>query len=115
MSAVLRVSGLNVGVCLANTTIQPYRLENGTAHFLVSDCEFDDVPSQLQDALDFLNDHAAEISLLMLTPNSAATLDFAREVRGEGFQYLAFPAVLVQRAGALGMGLEISLYPVQTP
>ncbi|MDR2328370.1 MAG: hypothetical protein LBE58_02100 [Comamonas sp.] len=115
MSAVLRVSALNVDVCLASTSIQPYRLENGTAHFLVSDCDFDDVPGQLQDALAFLSDHAAEISQLMLNPNSAATLDFAREVRGEGFQYLAFPAVLVQRAGALGLGLEISLYPVQTP
>ncbi len=115
MSAVLRVSALNVDVCLASTSIQPYRLENGTAHFLVSDCDFDDVPGQLQDALAFLSDHAADIRWMMQTPESAATLDFAREAREEGFQYLAFPAVLVQRAGALGMGLEISLYPVQAP
>nr|WP_312990374.1 hypothetical protein [Comamonas koreensis] len=115
MSAVLRVSGLNVQVCLANTTIQPYRLENGTAHFLVSDCDFDDVSGQLRDALAFLSNHAADIRLMMQTPESTATLDFAREAREEGFQYLAFPAVLVQCAGALGMGLEISLYPVQTP
>ncbi len=114
MSAVLRVSGLNVDVCLANTTIQPYRLENGTAHFLVSDCEFDDVPGQLQDALAFLSDHAADISWMMQMPESTATLDFAREAREEGFQYLAFPAMLVQRAGALGLGLEISLYPTQS-
>lgn len=115
MSAVLRISSSNVEVGLANTTIQPYRLESGTAHFLVSDCDFDDVSGQLQNALDFLSNHAAEIRLLMQTSGSAATLDFAREAREEGFQYLAFPAVLVQRAGALGMGLEISLYPVQVP
>jgi len=50
----------------------------------------------------------------MQTRESAATLDFARETREEGFQYLAFPALLVQRAGALGIGLEISLCPAQS-
>ncbi len=81
---------------------------------MVSDCEFDDVPGQLQDALAFLSDHAADIRRMMQTRESAATLDFARETREEGFQYLAFPALLVQRAGALGIGLEISLCPAQT-
>lgn len=102
MSAVLRVSGLNVEVCLANTTIQPYRLENGTAHFLVSDCDFGDASGQLRDALAFLSNHAADIRLMMQTPESTATLDFAREAREEGFSTWLFLRCWCSAPGSWG-------------
>lgn len=113
MSCVLRVSGPSLGVCLASVSIKPFRMESDAAHFMVSQCGFDDFPGQIQDALAFLSTHTGDIALLMQSSGSIATLDFAIEVRGEGFQFLAFPAALVQPAGAMGIGLEISLYPAQ--
>ena len=81
----------------------------------VSDASWSDLATQVKDASRFLDRHAHTIRAL----RSGGTvvdmrLDFSIDLRiGEGvaaqFEYL--PAELVEKAGALGLGLEISIYP----
>jgi hypothetical protein len=49
----------------------------------------------------------------MGSSEAAGVLDFAVEFRDEGFQFRTFPPALVRQAGAMGLGLELSLYPEQ--
>jgi hypothetical protein len=99
---------------LAGVALKAYRIENGCAHFSVSQCDFDDFPGQLRDALAFLSANAADVTLLMGTAEAAGVLDFAVECRDEGFQFRTFPSTLVRQSGAMGLGLELSLYPAQS-
>jgi len=96
---------------VSRTFVKPYRLENDTAHFTVSEAEFIDFAGQLNDALSFLQTNAADVRLLMSQPNASGVLDFAIEYRAETFQSNAFPSALVQSAGVLGLALELSHYP----
>jgi hypothetical protein len=114
MSCVLRVTSPKLNEHLALVSVAPYRNEKGCAHFSVSACGFDDFPGQLRDALAFLAANAADVAALMRAIGSSGVLDFAVEVRGEGFQFRAFPPTLVQQAAALGLGLELSLYPAES-
>jgi hypothetical protein len=113
MSCVLRLTSPTLSVQLASVSLKPYRVEKGCAHFSVSQCEFDDFPSQLSDAGVFLSANAADLTLLMGSSEAAGVLDFAVEFRDEGFQFRTFPPALVRQAGAMGLGLELSLYPEQ--
>ena len=110
MSCILRISASDIESPLAAVRIQPYRLDRGTAHFKVSDRDFEDLPGQVQDALEFLNQYAQDLRLVMAS-GAKGTLDFAVHIPAEGFTTRSFPASLVEAAASLGLGLDISAYP----
>jgi hypothetical protein len=114
MNCVLRFASPMLNERLAGVSLKPYRIENGCAHFSVSQCDFDDFSGQLRDALAFLSVNATDITLLMHSAEASGVLDFAVEFRYEGFQFRAFPPALVRQAGAMDLGLELSLYPAQS-
>lgn len=111
MSCVFRVSALNLEVVLANVSIKPYRLENRTAHFNVSDAEFEDLARQTRDAIAFLRDNSADLTVIMSAQEASGGLDFAVDVRAEGFQFKTFDRALIRLAGELGLDITMSLYP----
>lgn len=115
MSCVLRFTSPKLSEQLAGVSLRPYRIEKGCAHFSVSQCDFDDFPGQLRDALAFMSANEADVTLLMGSAEATGVLDFAVEFRDEGFQFQTFPPTLVRQAGAMGLGLELSLYPEQLP
>jgi hypothetical protein len=111
MSCVLRVSAADLEARLEAVTVRPYRVEQGTAHFLVSDSSFDDFPGQVDDALEFLRKYSREFRSLLAAGGAVATLDFAVEYWEPGFFTRSFPAALVAAAADAGLGLDLSAYP----
>lgn len=112
MSCVLRVSGPGVKASLAKISLKPYRVEDGAAHFEVSDADFSDFKAQVKDAIDFLQSQMTDVKLMMSEPDASGVLDFAIEWRDVSVQFDSFPAALVREAGSLGLALELSHYPV---
>jgi hypothetical protein len=107
MSCVLRISvtdPLTYG-------LQPYRIENGTAHIRVSDAGFDDVKTQISDAVAFLQSNQEQLRNAMGQLDARGVLDFAVEWRDVAIQSDAFSADLVREAGLLGLALEFTHYP----
>ena len=90
--------------------VQPYRRAHGTAYFKVSDCEFDDLPGQVEDALEFLKLNAEDLRTMMES-GAKGSFDFAVHIPDQGFVTRSFPAPLVGAAGELGLGLDLSVYP----
>jgi len=112
MSCVFRVSGPGVNASLSKISLEPYRLEDGVAHFDVSDADFSDFKAQVKDAIAYLQIHMADVKLMMSEPDASGVLDFAIEWRDVSVQFDSFPAALVCEAGSLGLALELSHYPV---
>jgi hypothetical protein len=112
MSCVLRISAAQLAERLPLTAVKPYRVENGTAHFDVSGRDFDDLPGQVNDAIAFLRSNATDLKLLLSAVGAEGVLDFAVEASADTFQFAAFSASLVREASGLGLGLELSYYPL---
>jgi len=110
MSCILRVSAPDIERRLAAVRLQPYRLERGTAHFMVSGCEFEDLPGQVTDALEFLRQNARDLQAI-LASGAEGTMDFAVHIPSQGFATRSFPASLVAAVAAVGLGLDLSAYP----
>ena len=93
----------------------PYREDSGVS-VTVSDALWSDLKAQVNDACAFLDRHAETIRKLSATGTvEDMRLDFPVHLRiynefSAQFEFL--PAQLVQKAGALGLGLEISIYPI---
>jgi hypothetical protein len=71
---------------------------------------------QVADAIGFLEEHEQDIAKLRMAPGvDDMRLDFQVDLRIDRDKVMAqfdyFPPKLVSRAGALGLGLEISIYP----
>lgn len=111
MSCVLRISWPGAEASLPKISLEPYRVEDGVAHFDVSDADFSDFKAQVGDAIAFLQSHRADVKLLMSKPSASGVLDFAIEWRDVFAQFDTFPAALVREAGSLGLALELSHYP----
>jgi hypothetical protein len=111
MSCVLRVSGPTVDAALSRISLEPYRVEEGTAHFDVSKAGFAEFAAQLHDAIAFLHDHTADLELMMGEPGMSGVLDFGIESRDDAAQFDRFPAELVRKAASFGLALELSRYP----
>lgn len=111
MACVLRVSAPTLPNVLKRISLTPYRVENGTAHFSVSDADSDDLRGQVQDALRFLTAHRAPLSALMATPHASGELDFATEYEPGAFLSRTVPASLTRLVGELGLDITISGYP----
>lgn len=114
MSCVLRVFTPDIEVVLERLSISPFRVEDGVAHFDVSDAPFNDFNAQIDDAIAFLRTRRTEVIQLMSTKSASGELDFAIEWRDVLCQFDTFPSALVGLAGALGLGLTLSHYPVAT-
>jgi hypothetical protein len=110
MSCVLRLSAPDIEGRVSTVSIRPYRLESGTAHFQVSQCDFEDFPGQVDDALSYLKQNARDLERL-LKAGAEGSLDFAVQSPVQGFATRSFPAALVSLAGALGIALDFSVYP----
>lgn len=107
MSCVLRISVVDP----VAFGLVPYLFERGTAHCQVSDAGFDDVRSQVRDAVAFLRSNQKLLQQAMGHPGASGILDFAVEWRDVAVQCDAFPADLVREAGLLGLALAFSYYP----
>jgi hypothetical protein len=75
-----------------------------------------DLSSQVADAIRFLEQHENALTKLRSAPGvDDMRLDFPVDLRIDRVKVMAqfdcFPPELVSRAGALGLGLEISIYP----
>ena len=82
----------------------------------VSSAAFDDLPAQIRDADRFLTAFEDELRQLVAShPIDTIRLDFAHSCRlsqqtAAQFDYL--PPALLLKAGALNIGIELSLYPI---
>lgn len=82
----------------------------------VSDREWDDLPGQIQDAVDFLRRFRVELEWLVAFAGvEEVWLDFPCHVK-IGVQDIVvqgefFPPVLLREVGSLGIGVALSLYP----
>ena len=95
---------------------KPEGPKNRTSGFTVdvNDGPWNDLQRQIADACAFLDSHAAEIQRLRAWPGvQDVRLDFPVESRismSVLAQFEFFPPAIVERAGRLGLGLEISIY-----
>lgn len=88
------------------------RKESGL-YIVVSDADMRDLPAQVADAIAFLSEYSDEIRRLVDFPGvEGVELDFGIERRDTATQYDRFPAELVRLAGACGLALELSQYPI---
>ncbi|GAC1472091.1 MAG: hypothetical protein NVSMB9_18930 [Isosphaeraceae bacterium] len=133
MSAVLRVFGEEFepdGFC-ATTTLQPCHLyrkgepkfpasqpngrhnDKSGINFVASEADFDEFPRQVEEATAFLLLHRQELSRLRDFPGvEDMTLDFGIARRDVLVQCDHLPPTLLRAAGELGIGIELSQYPV---
>ncbi|MBK6688540.1 MAG: hypothetical protein IPG45_28970 [Deltaproteobacteria bacterium] len=133
--AVLRVSGrdFEVDAYLAQSRLVPYRVfyadeprpgprrdpsAPARSGFVVtvSRAELHDLPGQVGDACTFLEEYGDVLAALGTWPGvEDLRLDFGVALRSgpgdSGTQFDYFPPRLVRLAGALGLGLELSIYP----
>jgi hypothetical protein len=78
-----------------------------------SEADFDDLGTQIRDAIQFLTRHETELRRLRAFPGvEAVTLDFGIRWREVAVQKDTFPSELLCLAGALGMELTVSHYPI---
>jgi hypothetical protein len=114
VTRILRVTAPGIAVVAAGGSLKPYRLEGDTAHFEVSQAGFEELDQQIDDAIIFLREHKQDIDLLMALPSASGILDFGAAQKYAGAQFGRFSAELVCLAGKAGLGLELSLYPVES-
>ena len=135
MSTVLRLSGteFNVEVAMASTSLEPCAVrrkgglrfpksqtntsvfESSGLNFLVSDAGFHEFEFQVDDAIEFLESQFDELKPLLASPGiDEAWLGFGVAKRDVVAQVDLFPSRLIRLAGALGLGIEVSQYPVSS-
>lgn len=91
--------------------------EVGGLKCLVSQRPGTDLPGQIDDAVAFLEAHSSPLASILGHPDAEeAYLDFGVELRA-GTEHVVvqvdyFPPKLVRLAGALSIGLMLSVYPV---
>ena len=133
MAAVLRASGPDFDVdafvadcdwdiakvfhrgeaLLPGTKPDGRKREESGLNIVVSEAGFHEFAEQLEDAVEFLTESAPEVRRLVTFPGvSGVVLDFGVAWRDVVAQSDQFPAGLVRLAGALGIALELSHYPV---
>jgi hypothetical protein len=76
----------------------------------ISDRDENEFDGQVADAIEYLRDHEEAIRVLLSQTGVCANLDFGVWNKEQWSQNCVFPAELVKLAGALNLGLEISMY-----
>jgi hypothetical protein len=133
MSAVLRAYGADfdvdtflLGCALPVCTVkrrgepvlsasQPVgrRQERSGIHVVASAADFSEFPRQVEEATEFLRAEADQVRRLCAFPGvEGVTLDFGVEWRDVAVQCDHLPPDLVRLAGSLGLGIELSHYPI---
>lgn len=78
---------------------------------VVSEASGDDLARQIQDAIEFLREHKDEVARLMKFAGlEAVDLDFGVNRKNGFLQISRLPPALLALAGALGVGVEVSIY-----
>ena len=71
----------------------------------------EDFPSQVEDAIRFLDDHRRELAVLRQTPGlEGLVLDFGVADREATARFDFLPPALIRLAAEFGMGIEVSHY-----
>jgi hypothetical protein len=87
--------------------------EESGLNVVVSDADFHQFNEQLTDAIEFLTKANAEVCRLVAFPGvTGVVLDFGIAWREGVAQSDLFPAELIRLAGACGIALQLSHYPV---
>jgi hypothetical protein len=77
----------------------------------VSEASGDDLAQQIQDAIEFLRKHKEEVARLMKFEGlEGVDLDFGVNRKNGFLQSSRLPPALLTLAGALGVGVEVSIY-----
>jgi len=77
-----------------------------------TEAEFDDIETQINDAIAFLQKHESELKrLVSYSGVERVWLDFALEQRDAFVFFDTLPAKLLALAGNLGIDIEMSYYP----
>jgi hypothetical protein len=77
----------------------------------VSEADFDDLATQIDDAMEFMDTHEDELRRLGSFPGVVnVALEFAVSWRNVAVQTDSFPPELLWRAGALDISLDVSHY-----
>lgn len=124
---ILRVSGpdFDVDAFLEGSELDPYEvyyINDPTPHgkrvedssgFKVEVCDCDGVlAQQLDQAYKFLQRHQLEFARLRSWPTAYAALDFGYWQRNVAVQCDYLKPELLLLAGSLGIGIELSMYPL---
>jgi hypothetical protein len=133
LAAVLRASGLEFDVDaflagsarhiakvfhrgeprLPRTQQDGHKSGESGLNVVVSEAGFHEFAEQITDAIAFLSESAREVRRLVEFPGvTGVVLDFGIACRDVVAKSDQFPAKLVQLAGAFGIALELSHYPV---
>ena len=133
MSCVLRAAGKNFDVdkFLSQTTLQPCAVfkkgeperkskptgkknEYSGINIEVSSADLNQLNQQIQDAVRFLEKNMNEVRSLAQSPglDIEPELDFAIEKRDVYVQADYLPPKILVLAGSLGLGIRLSVYPV---
>ena len=88
--------------------------ESSGMNVAVSEADMKNLGQQASDAMAFMNANKAELVRLLSFPGlDEGRLDFAVSWRGDVVTHTDYlPTELVRLAGELGLGIEISHYPV---
>ncbi len=89
--------------------------ESSGLHVEISEADFDNLQGQIEDAISFMKQHKSELERLCKFPGvKGVCLDFGIAKRDVVAQYDYFPPELLYLAGSLGIGIELSQYPVDS-
>ena len=90
------------------------RARGGKLVVMVSKKDGADLPGQVADAIFFMRSNAKALQALSGEFESSAWLDFG-VWRKDGFaQSVSLPSSLIATAGALGIGIDVSLYEAES-
>lgn len=133
MACILRASGTNfdADAFVATSTLTPHSIwrrgdprypqarPDGERHvtsglrILVSTAEFADPALQIADAVEFLRQHRDAVRALAASEGvTSVLLDFGAEISPPGRASFTFPPELLSLAGAAGVAVCLSVYPV---
>ena len=77
----------------------------------IGDSDGADLAGQIRDAILFLTANSQAVEALVGEPSVGVSLDFGLWLKDTYTHSVSFPPVLTALAGALGIGLDASLYP----
>ncbi|WP_395502234.1 hypothetical protein [Ectopseudomonas mendocina] len=89
------------------------KLHNSSGlNFLVSNADFSEIQTQIEDAIKFLSMHHAWLERLSSSPGlEGAVIDFGAELKNSFSQSYSFPPALLQALGKSNITLGLSVYP----
>jgi hypothetical protein len=89
------------------------KLHNSSGvNFLVSNADFSEIQTQIENAVDFLSMHHSWLARLSSSPGlEGAVIDFGAEITNSFSQSYSFPPALLLALGKSNITLGLSVYP----